>query len=142
MGGWVPARPGRRDAGAASAIRRIPSTTVSLSPAPPGPVRKNTLAGSSPARRPIDSKIESTRASGSSGPGISGEGRMLPTAGMQFVATRPLSRSFERSSGTTAVLNSRMPIPPAPAARYAASSSSKLAGNVVHSQIPIRTKPT
>ena len=64
---------------------------------------------------------------------------MLPAAGMQFEATSPLSRSFARTSPPSAVLNSRIPIAPAPAARHAASSSSNDAGKVVHSQIPTRT---
>ena len=34
----------------------------------------------------------------------------------------------------------RIPIAPAPAARYAGSSSSNDAGNVVHSQMPMRTR--
>ena len=86
--------------------------------------------------------MDSTRASGSSGPGISGEGRIDPADGRHADAARPLSRSFPRTSETPSSLNSRIPIAPAPAARYAASSSANEAGNVVHSQIPIRTPAT
>ncbi len=69
--GPVPRRPPRRSGGSRRRPRRGRHS-------PPGPVRKNTHEGSSSASRPIDSQIESTRASGSSGPGISGEGRIDP----------------------------------------------------------------
>ena len=129
-GDAVPASP-------ASAILRMPSITTSRSS--PGPVRKNTQLGSSSANRAHARQIDSTRASGSSGPGISGDGRIEPAAGRHAETASPLSRSFPRTSSTPSSLNSRIPIAPAPAARYAASSSSNEAGNVVHSQIPMRT---
>lgn len=127
---WTPpARP-------ASATARIPSRATSQ--AAPGPVRKTTHTGSSSASRRTLAQSASIRAAGSSGPSISGSGRIEGTDGMQWVATRPLSRS--RSAESSPSLSSQTPMPPTPAALYAARSSAKVAVSVVNSQIETRTK--
>ena len=121
----------------ASAILRMPSITASRSS--PGPVRKNTQLGSSSANRATDRQIDSTRASGSSGPGISGDGRIEPAAGRHAETREPALAQLPGHVVDTVELELEDPDRPCPAARYAASSSSNEAGNVVHSQIPMRT---
>jgi hypothetical protein len=81
------------------------------------PIEPNPHDGSSSARHATDAQSDSIRASGSSGPGRSGEGKMLSTAGRQFVAARPLRRTRPAGPGSSPSLNSRIAIPSAPAVR-------------------------
>ena len=119
----------------ASATARMPSRTTSC--ASPGPVRKTTQTGSSAASRRTLAHSASTRCAGSSGPSIGGSGRIEGTEGMQCVARKPLSRNRRAESSPS--FSSQTPMPPTPAARYAARSSAKLAVSVVNSQIDRRT---
>jgi hypothetical protein len=63
----------------------------------------------------MPARIASIRSAGSSGPSISGSGRIDGTAGTAAAAPRPLSR--KRSSESSASFISQIPIPSAPAAR-------------------------
>ena len=136
--GWIGSSATRTPAASAAVgDRRIPSRTIVVV-ASPGPVRKTTHTGSSSASRRTLAQSASTRSSGSSGPSISGSGRIDGTDGMQCVARSPLSRS--RPAERSPSLNSQTPMPSTPAARYAARSSSNVAVSVVNSQIESRIR--
>ena len=103
----------------------------------PGPVRKSTQGGSKGAIRLIEAQIASTRAAGSAGPSISGSGKIEGTEGTAVAASSPLCRN--RSSESSASFISQMPMPSAPAARYASTSSANDCATVVTCEIEILT---
>ena len=76
------------------------------------------LCGSNGASRRIDAHTASIRSRGSTGPSMSGSGRIDGIAGMQFVTSSPLSRMRARLSASPpwGSFISQMPIPSAPAA--------------------------
>ena len=73
----------------------MPSRTTS-SPRRPGPVEEDDADRIELGEPRTLAQSASTRCSGSSGPSISGSGRIDGTDGMQCVARNPLSRSCPR----------------------------------------------
>ena len=102
-----------------SAIARMPSRIVSRSS--PGPVRKRTHSGSKGARRRMRRADRLDALAGVGRSSISGSGRIDGTAGTAAAAPSPLAR--KRSSESSPSFISQIPIPSAPAARYASRSS-------------------
>src|SRR5918992_1479685 len=80
------------------------------------------------------------RARGSSGPSISGSGRMDGTAGTAEAGSRPdaCSSSSASASPPSVSLISQIPIPSTPAAAYACTSAAKLDARVVICEIEKR----